>query len=139
MKNILKIIALALVMFAPISLPIQALAETSNASVFFVAPADGATVSSPFTVKFGLTGMEVKPAGELIPNTGHHHVIINGGPVKQGEGIPMDETHRHFGKGQTETELTLAPGTYKLTLQFADGAHQSYGPALSKTITVTVK
>jgi len=83
--------------------------------------------------------MEVKPAGTMDNNTGHHHLIINGDSMKVGESVPFDETHLHFGKGQTETEVKLPPGTYKLTMQFANGAHQSYGPGLSKTITVTVK
>ncbi|KQZ44839.1 DUF4399 domain-containing protein [Duganella sp. Root1480D1] len=108
-------------------------------SVDFTEPKNGAVVSSPFKVKFAVTGMEVKPAGSMDSNTGHHHLIINGDSMKVGESIPFDETHMHFGKGQTETDVTLPPGTYKLTMQFANGAHQSYGPGLSKTITVTVK
>lgn len=112
-----------------------ALAQT----VSFAAPADGATVSSPFKVKFAVSGMEVKPAGDMSANTGHHHLIINGDSIKAGESIPFDETHQHFGKGQTEAEVKLPPGKYKLTMQFANGAHQSYGPAGSKTINVTVR
>ena len=108
-------------------------------SVSFVEPADGATVSSPFKVKFAVSGMEVKPAGDMSANTGHHHLLINADPVKAGESVPADEHHLHFGKGQTETEVKLAPGDYTLTMQFANGAHQSYGPAMSKTIKVTVK
>jgi hypothetical protein len=128
MQKILAALALALV------------AGTAAAqSVDFTEPKNGAVVSSPFKVKFAVTGMEVKPAGTMDSNTGHHHLIINGDSMKAGESIPFDETHLHFGKGQTETEVTLPPGTYKLTMQFANGAHQSYGPGLSKTITVTVK
>ena len=108
-------------------------------SVDFTEPKNGAVVSSPFKVKFAVTGMEVKPAGTMDSNTGHHHLLINGDSMKVGESIPFDETHLHFGKGQTETEVTLPPGTYKLTMQFPNGAHQSYGPGLSKSITVTVK
>jgi len=108
-------------------------------SVAFVEPVDGATVSSPFKVKFAVSGMDIKPAGDMTANTGHHHLLINAAPVKAGEVVPADETHIHFGKGQTETEVKLAPGTYKLSLQFANGLHQSYGPGMSKDITVTVK
>lgn len=108
-------------------------------SVSFAEPADGATVSSPFKVKFAVSGMDVKPAGDMTDKTGHHHLIINGDSLKAGESIPFDEKHMHFGKGQTETELKLPPGQYKLTMQFANGAHQSYGAPLSKTIHVTVK
>src|ERR1041384_7928890 len=97
-------------------------------SVDFTEPKNGAVVSSPFKVKFAVIGMEVKPAGTMDSNTGHHHLLINGDSMKVGESIPFDETNLHFGKGQTETEVTLPPGTYKLTMQFANGAHQSYGP-----------
>ena len=109
------------------------------ASVSFIEPADGAVVSSPFTVKFGVSGMEVKPAGDMTPGTGHHHLLINEDSIPAGQVIPADDKHLHFGKGQTETSVTLPPGKYKLTMQFANGAHQSYGPELSKTINVTVK
>lgn len=106
--------------------------------VFFESPADGATVTSPLKVKFGLEGMKIAPLGDMTANTGHHHLIINGQVIKAGETVPADEKHLHFGKGQTETEITLPPGKYTLTLQFGNGAHQSYGPGMSKTITVTV-
>ncbi len=107
--------------------------------VFFIEPIDNAEVTSPFDVKFGVKDLEIAPAGEIKPNSGHHHLLINQDSVVSGETIPADDKHIHYGKGQTETTLTLDPGTYKLTLQFANGAHQSYGPSLSKTITVTVK
>ncbi len=107
--------------------------------VYFVAPADGATVESPFKVQFGVKGMTVKPIGELVEGTGHHHLLINVNGTPKGQTVPADAQHLHFGKGQTETELKLAPGTYRLTMQFADGYHGSYGPDMSATITVTVK
>ena len=109
--------------------------------VRFVAPADGAVVTSPFKVVFGVNGLQVKPAGEEIENTqaGHHHLIINAGPVKAGESVPFSDTHIHFGKGQTEAMVELKPGTYKLTMQFANGAHVSYGEVRAATISVTVK
>ena len=108
-------------------------------SVNFVEPKDGAIVSSPFKVVFAVAGMEVVPAGERRTNTGHHHLIINAESIPEGTVIPFDDTHKHFGKGQTETEVSLPPGKYKLTMQFANGAHQSYGPQLSKSIEVIVK
>ena len=111
----------------------------SAQSVDFLEPKNGATVSSPFKVMFAFTDMKVAPAGEMSANTGHHHLLINAENIPEGVSIPADETHKHFGKGQTETEVTLPPGKYKLTMQFANGAHQSYGPKLAKTIEITVK
>ena len=96
-------------------------------------------MASPVKVKFGVDGMAVKPAGDMSAGSGHHHLIVDGKPVPRGEVVPTDDTHIHFGKGQTETELKLAPGKHTLTMQFADGAHRSYGPDLSSTISVTVK
>ena len=108
-------------------------------SVSLVEPANGATVSSPFKLRFGVKGMAVAPAGDILPNSGHHHLVINGEAVPAGQSVPFTARSLHFGKGQTETEITLPPGTYTLTAQFANGAHQSYGKAMSQTIIVTVK
>lgn len=107
--------------------------------VFFVEPADGATVSSPFKVVFGVEDVEVRAAGELVANTGHHHIIINGGPMEAEGIVPADDLNIHYGAGQTETELNLEPGEYTLTMQFADGIHRSYGEKFAATIKVTVE
>ncbi|NDI87511.1 DUF4399 domain-containing protein [Undibacterium crateris] len=96
-------------------------------------------IRSPFKVQFGLEGMKIGVLGDLSPGLGHHHLIIDSGSVKAGEFVPFDEKHMHFGKGQTETELNLAPGKYKLTLQFGNGAHQSYGDKLSSSIYIEVQ
>jgi hypothetical protein len=107
--------------------------------VSFVAPKDGATVSNPVHVVFAVDGMKIAPAGTMTEGTGHHHLLIDGAPLPKGEVIPVSDKSLHFGKGQTETDLTLPPGDHTLTLQFGDGAHRSYGPEMSKTITVHVK
>ena len=74
----------------------------------------------------------------MTAKSGHHHLIVDAGAVRSGENIPADEKHVHFGKGQTEAEIALPEGKHTLTMQFGNGAHQSYGPGMSKTITVTV-
>lgn len=96
-------------------------------------------MSSPVHVKFGLEGMALKPAGDMTPDTGHHHLLIDGKPVPKGDVIPATDHSLHFGKAQTETDVKLPPGQHTLTLQLGDGAHRSYGPELSSTITVNVK
>ena len=115
-------------------------AAAVDEKVYFVSPMDGATVFSPVFVKFGVQGKEVKPAGEEIMNPafGHHHLVIDGVPVAKGTMVPMDPKHIHYGKGQTETTVELTPGEHTLTMQFANGAHLSYGEAMSTTIKVTV-
>ena len=123
------------------AMKVTAVALPKPAKVAFVEPADGATVSSPLKVKFAIEGMTISPAGQAITDKtkGHHHVIVDGQSLPAGTVVPADEKHIHFGKGQTEAELKLAPGKHTLTLQFADGGHRSYGPTLSQTISVTVK
>lgn len=113
--------------------------STMDKSVSFVEPKDGAMVSSPFKVVFAVKGMAVEPAGDIKADSGHHHLLIDAGPMNSGEAIPVDATHLHFGKAQTEAEVTLPPGKYKLTMQFANGAHVSYGPVMAATINVTVR
>ena len=109
-----------------------------NAKVFFVSPKDGASVSSPVSFSMGVEGMEIKPAGEIVEGTGHHHIIVDSDSVAKGTAIPADEKHIHFGKGQTEASLELAPGEHSVRLQFANGAHLSYGPQLETVISITV-
>ena len=108
-------------------------------AVYFRSPGDGDTVSNPIKVVMSVCGKDVQPAGEAVEGTGHHHLIVDGDCVPAGETVPKDATHMHFGKGQTETMLTLEPGAHTLTLQFANGVHSSFGAELCKTINVTVE
>jgi len=108
-------------------------------SVFFTSPANGETVSSTFKVGMGIEGMIVEPAGEVKEGYGHHHILINQTMWPEGEIIPPSDTTIHFGKGQTETELTLEPGDYTISLQFADGVHRSFGESMATSIKVTVQ
>ncbi len=111
-----------------------------GAIVYIVSPADGATVSSPVTVVFGLKGMGVAPAGTDKENTGHHHLIIDAPLPPLNEPIPADDHHMHFGGGQTETTIELAPGTHTLQLLLADLNHVSHDPpVISDRISITVE
>lgn len=113
----------------------------ADAGVYFIEPADGATVKQEFTVRFGLRGMGVAPAGIAHPNTGHHHLLIDvATPPKAGEPIPNDAQHRHFGGGQTEVALRLVPGKHTLRLLLGDHLHRPHDPpVMSEEITVTVE
>lgn len=119
--------------------PDEAPASMPEKGVHFIEPVNGAVVSSPLKVKMHVMGMTVEPAGKLVPGTGHFHVIIDQPAVAEGVVVPADDAHKHYGKGQTEAELTLKPGKHKLVLQFADGEHKSYGESMAQTIEVTVK
>jgi hypothetical protein len=112
----------------------------AGAEVYFISPKDGETVSSPVTVKFGLKGMGVAPAGIALENTGHHHLVIDADAPPLGAPVPADATHVHYGKGQTETTVELKPGKHTLLLVLGDQLHVPHDPAvMSKKITVTVK
>ena len=113
----------------------------AGASVFFIEPADGATVPSTFTVKFGLKGMTIAPAGTDQPNSGHHHLLIDVTDLPDMKlPLPANDHVVHFGKGQIETQVTLPPGKHTLQLVFANYLHIPHDPpVISKKITVTVK
>ncbi|MCY1427970.1 hypothetical protein D9M71_438400 [compost metagenome] len=124
-----------------------------EAKVFIVSPADGATVDKTFTVKFGIEGMELKPAGDNTPHTGHHHLLVDVDkapmadmalPVSQmpqsGTALPAGPQVLHFGKAQTETSITLTPGKHTLQLVLGDQYHVPFKPSVvSQKITVDVK
>lgn len=115
------------------------LSEPQSTKVFFKNISNGDTLESPFIVEMGVVGMKIKPAGQLETGTGHHHIIIDKKSIKYGEIIPMDTNHLHYGKGDTITSVDLPTGNHKLTLQFANGMHMSYGEQYSNTINVYVK
>ncbi len=112
----------------------------AGAEVYLIAPKNGAHVSSPFVVRFGLKGMGIAPAGIKFDNTGHHHLLIDTDPPADlGAPLPATDKIVHFGKGQTETSLTLSPGKHTLQLLLADQNHIPHSPPLlSQKITITV-
>lgn len=113
----------------------------AGAKVYFIEPAEGATVATTFTVKFGLLGMGVAPAGANIKNTGHHHLLIDVSDTPDmSKPLPASDQVKHFGAGQTETQITLAPGTHTLQLLLANYIHIPHdAPVMSEKITIRVK
>lgn len=140
-KSILPLLA-----FLPALVMAQGLERTAapeDAKLYFVSPQDGETVSSPVTVRFGLEGMGVAPAGVEHESTGHHHLLID---VDEDNRPPMDmplpttDHVVHFGGGQTETEIELEPGEHTLQLLLGDHRHVPHEPAVkSEKITITVE
>jgi hypothetical protein len=111
-----------------------------GARAFFITPADGASVTSPFTVEFGIEGMEIVAAGVDQKNSGHHHLLIDTGLPPLGAPVPSDKNHRHFGDGSTSVELELEPGEHTLQLLLGDHLHVPHEPPVtSEVITVTVE
>ena|SRR5690349_10475972 len=141
-RNFAVVVLAVAALAAGASAQIAKTKSAENAKVTIDSPANGATVSSPFTVKFGLKGMGVAPAGVQSPNTGHHHLFIDTDKLPDFAVAlpPNSDTVRHFGGGQTEVELTLAPGKHTLQLVFADYLHIPHDrPLTSEKITITVK
>ncbi len=118
----------------------QATPAPEGAAVYFISPTNGATVKNPVTVRFGLKGMGVAPAGTQAPKTGHHHLIVDAPLPPLDKPVPADTQHVHFGAGQTETALTLPPGRHELQLLLGDHLHVPHNPPLSsERITITVE
>ncbi|AHM02836.1 ATPase of the AAA+ class [Roseibacterium elongatum DSM 19469] len=126
----------------------QGMPAPEGAEVYFIGLEDGATVSSPLTVRFGLSGMGVAPAGTDAEHTGHHHLLVDRAPLGEGPDgeeellypLPADDNHRHFGAGQTEVTLDLQPGEHTLQLVLGDMNHVPHTPPVtSDRITVTVE
>lgn len=127
---------------APALADLERISAPDGAEVYLISPEDGATLSGPVTVRMGLRGMGVAPAGADFPDTGHHHLLVNM-PLEEVDldaPLPFTDHTRHFGGGQTEGSLELEPGEYSLQLLFMDYRHVSFDPPLtSDVITITVE
>ena len=135
-----------LVLGVPFAVGTLALAQErtpapAGAEVYIISPKSGAVVHNPVLVQFGLRGMGVAPAGVKFDNTGHHHLLIDtDAPSDPSTPLPATDKIVHFGKGQTETTVNLAPGKHTLQLLLADANHIPHSPPLiSKKITITVE
>ena len=127
---------------APVAAPapgIERKPSPEGAFVYIISPADGAEVQSPVTVLFGLKGFGVAPAGIDLPNTGHHHLLVDTGLATMDLPVPADAQNIHFGLGQTEATVELDPGEHTLQLVLGDVIHVPHDPPLmSEQITITV-
>lgn len=128
-----------------ILLPLVVFGQTSDApedaTAYIISPKNGDTVSSPFTVHFGLKGMGVAPAGVDVEGTGHHHILIDVQELPDlTKPLPSTDQVVHFGLGQTETELSLPSGEHTLQLVLGDFAHTPHNkPVISEKITIYVE
>lgn len=113
----------------------------NSAAVYIISPKDGDTVSEDFIVQFGLSGMGIAPATVDVPNTGHHHLLIDMDRLPSlTKPLQASGQLLHYGAGQTETQLHLKPGTHTLQLVLGNYSHIPHDkPVISEKITVTVK
>ena len=122
--------------------PATALAPLpSQDGLYFITPRNGDSVTSPVVVRFGLKGRGVAPANVNLPNTGHHHLLVDVANLPPMTApVPADANHIHFGGGQTDTSVTLSPGSHTLQLVLGDHLHVPLGKEwISEKITITVK
>jgi Domain of unknown function (DUF4399) len=134
--------AVGLSLLATLGVAADRIAAPAGAEVYFISPHNGDTITGPVTVRFGLKGVGVAPAGIKFDNTGHHHLLVDTdvSELKLEAPVPATDKILHFGKGQTETTLNLTPGRHTLQLVFADYLHQAFDPVLqSQKISITVK
>ncbi len=138
-QHIARVVCLAALALAAAALAREP--APAGAEVYIVSPKDGATVKSPVTVVFGLKGMGIAPAGIKFDNTGHHHLLIDSElPADLSQPLAANEKSVHFGKGQTETSVTLPPGKHTLQLVLGDSLHVPHDPpVVSKKITIIVE
>ncbi len=115
-------------------------ASPEGARVFFIRPEDGATVSNPIRIEFGVEGMTIVKAGDNQPNSGHHHLLVDTDLPELGVPVPADANYIHFGDGSTSTQITLEPGQHTLRMLLGDYLHIPHDPPLvSDSITITVE
>jgi Domain of unknown function (DUF4399) len=140
-KPMRRFIVAALVLGASLAAAQQRTAAPADAKVYIISPKNGAIVHNPVLVQFGLKGMGIAPAGVKFDNTGHHHLLIDtDAPADLNAPLPATDKIVHFGKGQTETTLTLSPGKHTLQLLLADMNHVPHQPpVISDKITITVE
>jgi hypothetical protein len=142
MKKYMLAISMVLLIF-PSSILAEGLISESpgNAEVYFIQPVDGQTVKENVKINFGLKNMGVAPAGTDRKNTGHHHLLIDTDVLPDlAQPLPATDKIRHFGGGQTETEITLSPGKHTLQLILGNYAHVPHSkPVMSSKITITVE
>jgi hypothetical protein len=136
------LLALGVALITTFAMAQEHTAPAAGAEVYIISPTDGAKVHGPVTVRFGLKGMGIAPAGVKFDNTGHHHLLLDTdlSELKLDAPLPATDKILHYGKGQTEATLTLSPGKHTLELIFADYLHNSFDPPLhSKKISITVE
>ena len=141
MKTFMSRAALAGLLMGVSVLASAATPAPKGAEVSIVSPKDDATVPQTFVVKFAVENIALAPAGDATKNTGHHHLLIDVDKLPAaGQPIPNDANHLHFGKAQTQAEVTLPPGKHTLQLVAGDKLHMQFNPTVaSKVITVNVK
>lgn len=137
--RILAVLATALMLAAPAFA--ARTPSPKNAEAYILWPPNNAVVhGGKFWVRMGLRNMGICPKGVSMPNTGHHHLLIDTDLPPMGEQIPSDRNHLHFGAGQTEARIELPPGKHTLQLLLGDADHVPHDPpVVSKKISITVK
>ncbi|MDH5590967.1 MAG: DUF4399 domain-containing protein [Gemmatimonadota bacterium] len=115
-------------------------AEVARVSV--LEPANGSEVEGPdVLVRLSAEGVQIVPAGDMTPGTGHHHLYLDADLGEVGVTVPaVPGSIVHLGTGVGEyTFEGIQPGDHRLIAVVADGAHIPLEPWVVDTVTFTVR
>lgn len=111
-----------------------------GAKVFFIEPKDGAEVTSPVTVRFGVEGINLVLASSEVKLGSYHHILIDTKLDDVNAAIQINANQLRLGLEQTETSMELTPGKHTLQLVLGDYNSIPHDPVVqSDMITITVK
>ena len=118
--------------------------HTGGGKVFFMEPANGATVKSPVHLVFGSETVTIAPVppGEITeaqvrPNTAHYHLGLDTDCLPVGTVIPKANPWVHFGDGQNVIDMQVPAGMHKVVVQAGVDRHATM-TGLCETIPVKV-
>jgi hypothetical protein len=114
---------------------------TAAAKVEISEPANGATVSRPVKVVLLATGVQIAPATDSTPGTGHHHLFLDTDVTPASDTMPRGVTGiLHLGRGQTEFVLdSIKAGRHRVIAVIGDHHHRALNPMAADTVEFTVK
>lgn len=126
---------------AAFALLIAAFARQTPARVRIVQPKNGDTVkTTDVRVVLEAQGIEIAPAAEKRPGTGHHHLFLDTDPTPPDSMIPVGVSGIvHLGRGQSEYTFTgVAAGSHRLIAVVAGWDHVPIKPLVVDTIRFVV-
>jgi uncharacterized protein DUF4399 len=121
--------------------PMLAESQARPVTVEITFPKNGATVSSPVTIKLVATGVRIAPATDERKGSSHHHLFVDHELTWLNDTIPQGSPGIiHLARGQTEFVLdSLKPGPHRVIALLANWDHLPLNPLVADTVTFTVK
>ena len=111
-------------------------------TVRILEPANGATVDGPdLQVVLDIEGMEIRPAGDMTPHSGHHHLYLDHDLTDPTQPIPaIPGQVIHMGDGSSKYVFEgVPPGEHRIIAVVGDLVHVPLQPWVVDTVVVTVR